>query len=99
VTVSVYPDFTLVKPAACPGTSEDVQIINLTGATASTAMLQVDSSPYIAYPSPAVLLGLSTGLHDISVKNVSGCITTKSITINTITSKVCSPISIRKKVK
>jgi hypothetical protein len=99
VTVSVYPDFTLVKPTACPGTSEEVQITNLVGASTLTAMLQVDSNPYVAYPDPAVLTGLSVGLHDISVKNAAGCIATKSISINPATIKICSPVSIRKKVK
>jgi hypothetical protein len=94
VTVNPKPNFTLAKPVACPGTSEDVVIMNLTGAVAATSTYKVDAGVYAAYPSPANITGLSVGNHTITVKNTEGCETAKPITINAVAPKICLPVTV-----
>lgn len=92
VTVNQNPDFTLVKPVACPGTTEEVNITNLTNAIPATAQLKIDAGIYGPYPSPPTLLGLPPGSHTITVSNSDGCETGKSITINSIPANICLPV-------
>lgn len=70
VTVNPLPDFTLSKPVACPGTSEEVNITGLTNANTATAELKLDAGAYAAYPSPATVTGLSVGSHTRSLLNM-----------------------------
>lgn len=92
VTVNSNPDFTLSKPVACPGTTEEVNIINLTNAIEATALLKIDIGSFAAYPSPPTLLGLSVGSHMMTVRNTDGCETAKSITISNIPANICLPV-------
>ena len=98
VTVNPKPDFTLVKPTACPGTSEEVNITNLTNALVVSAQYKIDAGAYAAYPSPATLTGLTVGNHTITVKNVEGCETGKSVTINAVPAKICLPVTVTRQV-
>jgi hypothetical protein len=98
VTVNPKPDFTLVKPTACPGTSEEVNITNLTNALVASAQYKIDAGAYAAYPSPATLTGLTVGNHTITVKNVEGCETGKGITINAVPAKICLPVTVTRQV-
>ncbi len=92
VTVNMNPDFTLSKPIACPGTSEEVNVSNLTNAISATAQLKIDIGSFVAYPSPATLFGLSVGSHTITVSNTDGCETAKNITISSVPTKICLPV-------
>jgi hypothetical protein len=92
VTVNSNPDFTLSKPVACPGTTEEVNIINLTNAIEATALLKIDAGSFVAYPSPATILSLSVGNHTFTVRNTDGCETEKSIAINSIPANICLPV-------
>lgn len=92
VTVNQNPDFTLSKPVACPGTTEEVNIINLTNALETTALLKIDLGSFNPYPIPATTLGLAVGSHTFTVRNTDGCDTAKSITINSIPANICLPV-------
>ena len=94
VTVNPLPDFTLSKPVACPGTSEEVNITGLTNANTATAELKLDAGAYAAYPSPATVTGLSVGSHTFTVKNGNGCETAKSITISPVPARICLPVTV-----
>lgn len=96
ITVLQAPDFTITKPAACPGNSEDIVIGNLVNATSTTATISVDGGIYSAYPSAGTISGLTVGMHTIDLKNSSGCITSKSISINDIIPSNCIPVLITK---
>lgn len=98
VTVNPLPDFTLSKPVACPGTSEEVNITSLTNANAATAQLKLDAGTYAAYPSPATVAGLSVGSHTFSVKNENGCETAKSITISPVPARICLPVTVTRSI-
>lgn len=94
VTVNPLPDFTLTKPVACPGTSEDVNITNLINATAAISQLKLDAGTYSLYPNPAVITGLLVGNHTFTVKNENGCESTKNITISPVPARVCLPVTV-----
>lgn len=94
VTVNSLPDFTLSKPVACPGSSEEVNITGLINAVPATAQLKIDAGSYSTYPNPATLTGLSVGSHTVAIKNAEGCATAKNITINAIKQNICLPVSV-----
>jgi large repetitive protein len=94
ITVNPKPDFTLVKPTACPGTSEEVNITALTNAVAATSQYKIDAGAFAAYPSPATLTGLSVGSRTVTVRNAEGCETAKSVTINSVPARVCIPVTV-----
>ena len=98
VTVNPLPDFTLSKPVACPGTSEEVNITGLTNANTATAELKLDVGAYAAYPSPAIVMGLSVGSHTFTIKNENGCETAKSITISPVAAPVCLPVTVTRSI-
>ena len=98
ITMNPLPDFTLTKPAACPGSSEDVNITALTNAVPATSQLKIDAGAYAAYPSPATVTGLSVGSHTLTVKNANGCETAKNVTISSIVPVVCLPVTVVRKV-
>lgn len=93
ITVAAFPDFTLSKPLACPGTTEEVNITNLINAIAATAQLKIDAGSYTTYPSPAKVTGLSVGNHTLTVKSAEGCETPKSIDILSVKLNICLPVS------
>ncbi|MBL7818510.1 MAG: hypothetical protein JNL70_26105 [Saprospiraceae bacterium] len=94
IVANPTPDFTLSKSMPCPGTLEDVNITNLTNALSSTATLSIDGGAFSAYPNPSVLVGLSAGSHNITVRNANGCSTTKPITISPIVPRTCISVTI-----
>lgn len=98
VTVNPLPDFTLSKPVACPGTSEDVNITGLTNANSALSQLKIDAGIYATYPNPAMVTGLSVGSHTFSIKNENGCETTKSISISPVVSPICLPVTVTRSV-
>ena len=98
VTVNPLPDFTLSKPIACPGTSEDVNITNLTNAVAASSELKIDAGAYAAYPSPATVFGLSVGNHTFTIKNENGCETAKNISISPIIARICLPVTVTRSI-
>ena len=98
VTVNPLPDFTLSKPVACPGTSEEVNITGLTNANAATAQLKLDAGAYAAYPNPAIITGLSVGSHTFTIQNENGCETAKSITISPVPARICLPVTVTRSI-
>lgn len=98
IIVNPLPDFTLSKPVACPGTSEDVNISGLTNANTATAQLKLDAGTYAAYPSPATVTGLSVGSHTFTIKNENGCETAKSITISPVPARICLPVTVTRRI-
>ena len=95
VIVNPLPDFTLTKPATCPGNTESVVIGGLVNVTTSD-LVSVDGGTYGAYPGGGTISGLSVGAHTIALKNSNGCITTKSVTINAVVPNTCIPVLITK---
>lgn len=95
VTVNPLPDFTLTKPAACPGNTESVTIGSLVNVTTSD-LVSIDGGTDGAYPGGGTITGLSVGTHTVALKNSNGCITTKSITINAVSPNTCIPIVVTK---
>ena len=94
IVTNPTPDFTLVKSNPCPGTLEDVSITTLTNSTPQMAMVAIDTGVFLTYPNPAVLTGLSVGIHNITIRNTNGCSKTKSITISPVKPNFCIPITI-----
>ena len=92
VTVNPLPDFTLSKPVACPGTTEDVTVSIVANAVAGTSQLSVDGGAFGAFVSP--ITGLSVATHTVVLRNVNGCQATRSITVNAPPAKVCLPVSV-----
>lgn len=95
ITVNPTPDFTLTKPAACPGSTESVVIGGLVNVTTSD-LVAVDGGAYGAYPGGGTISGLSIAAHTIALKNTNGCSTTKSVTINAAAAATCIPVAITK---
>ena len=95
ITVNPLPDFTLTKPAACPGSTESVVIGGLVNVTTSD-LVAVDGGAYGAYPGGGTISGLSIAAHTITLKNTNGCSTTKSVTINAAAAATCIPVAITK---
>lgn len=90
ITVNPLPDFTLTKPVACPGSSEEVNVTIVANAAIPTSQLSIDGGAFSVFVSP--ITGLSVTTHTVTLKNGDGCQTTKNITISQPPAKICLPV-------